>query len=267
MRKAIPVLLLSAAFVAVLLGGCDKVVSEESTTDINEKIIETIDKSSPITQGNLITKTNTDTDGNVSIEYYDSVGNLVESYKWNKDDVILSHSVITYDVNNNVQKKEEIGADGSSTSVESYHYDSNGNVSSTTLNEFDDGKLSKSTSFDSEGNVTGYSLSEYDENDYLIKIERYDNNDQLCEYYTYEYNDLGQTTKYSAFDSDNNLLRYTIFEFNDKGLPVKEKYYNGNNELESYYSFTYYEDGTMASSTSYDAQGNLLSEDFFEKTN
>ena len=32
-----------------------------------------------------------------------------------------------------VQKKEEIGADGSSTSVESYHYDSNGNVSSTTL--------------------------------------------------------------------------------------------------------------------------------------
>lgn len=266
MRKAIPLILLSAALVTVALSGCDKKMTEEPTTDLNEKIIATIDKSLPVTKGNLITKTNTDTEGNVAIEYYDSVGNLVESYLWSEDDEILSHSVITYTPDNNIRQKEEIAPDGTSSSVESYQYDNEGNFKSKTLNEFEEGKLSKSTSYGADGKITGYSLSEYSDEGLLKKIERFNNSDELCEYYTYEYNDIGQTVKYSAFSSEDELIRYTLFEYNEKGLLTTEKYYDGENKLENYYSFTYYDDGTMQSSASYDSQGNLISEDYFDKS-
>lgn len=266
MRKVIPLLLFSAVIVAISLSGCDNKVTEEETTDVNEKIIATIDKSLPVTKGNLITKTNTDVDGNIAINYYDSVGNLVESYLWSEDDEILSHSIITYTPDNNVQQKEEIAPDGSSTSVESYQYDNNGDLKTKTINEFNDGKLSKSTSYSADGEITGYSLSEYSEEGLLEKIERFDNSNKLCEYYTYEYNDFGQTIKYSSFNSEHNLICYTLFDYNKKGLLETEKYYNSENKLENYYLFTYYDNGSIQSSASYDSQGNLLSEDYFEKT-
>ena len=50
------------------------------TTDNSQQIMDAIDKSSPITTGNLITKTDTDEDGNLNINYYDSNGNLVDNY-------------------------------------------------------------------------------------------------------------------------------------------------------------------------------------------
>ena len=263
MRKAIPLFILSAALISVLTTGCKTTITDESTTDVNDQIIETIEKSKPITQGNLITKTNTDDDGNVSVDYYNSDGNLVESYLWN-DNEVLSHSIITYTSDNNIQKKEEIDSDGSSSSVESYFYDNAGNLQSKTLNEFSEGRLSKSTTYSSDGKVTGYSVSEYNEDDLLIKINRYDNNDKLCEYYTYEYNDKGQAIKYSAFDSNNQLIRYTLFEFDDKGLIQREEYYDGKDSLENYYIFTYDYNGNMISSANYDADGNLLTEDYFD---
>ncbi len=263
MHKAIPLILFSAVFISVLMTGCNNTVIEEPTTDTNEKIIETIEKSKPVTQGNLITKTNTDDEGKVSVEYYDSFGNLVESYLWNNNEV-LSHSIITYTPDNNIQRKEEIDANGLNSSIESFKYDNEGNLQSKTFNEFTDGRLTKSTNYDSGGNVTGYSVSEYNDDDLLVKINRYDNNDSLLDYYTYEYNDKSQAVRYSGFDSEDNLLRYTVFDFNDKGLIQTEKYYDSNNNLESYYSFTYDENGNMIMSSSFDAEGNLISEDIFD---
>ncbi len=263
MYKAIPLLLLSAVLISVFMTGCDKAVGEEPTTDTNEKIIETIEKSKPVTQGNLITKTNTDDEGKVSVEYYDSFGNLVESYLWN-DKEVLSHSIITYTPDNNIQKKEEIDADGLSSSVESFKYDNEGNLQSKTFNEFSEGRLIKSTNYDTAGNVAGYSVSEYNDDGLLVRINRYDSNDILLDYYTYDYNDKAQAVRYSAYNSDNNLLRYTLFEFNEKGLIQTEKYYDGNDNLENYYSFTYDENGNMIMSSSYDADGNLISEDIMD---
>ena len=56
MYKAISLLVLSAALIAVALTACSPQVAEEETTD-NSSIISAIDNSSPITKGNLITKT------------------------------------------------------------------------------------------------------------------------------------------------------------------------------------------------------------------
>ena len=79
MYKAISILVLGAVFAACLLCSCDADKSEELTTDINDKVISAIDKSSPITDGNLITKTNTDDDGNINIDF-EGDASLIGSY-------------------------------------------------------------------------------------------------------------------------------------------------------------------------------------------
>lgn len=265
MQKAISILVFSAAVMTLLLSACDTQPAEEPSTDFSDKIIAAIDKSSPISQGNLITKTNTDDDGNLNISYYDSKGNMVESFIW-KDNEKISHSLMTYSDSDKLVRKEEISPDGQSNKVESYKYDANDDIEQKTVNEFEDGKLRKSTVFDADNNVTGYTLSFYSDSDLLTKIERYDEDEDLVEYFMYEYNNKNQNVKYSAYDSDKALVKYTTFEYNEHGKVSIERYFDNDNKLQSYYTFEYFDNGDMMASRSYDSDGNLKSEDFFEKT-
>ncbi len=261
MQKTIALLVFSTVFLTLFLCACNKKPSEEQTTDNSDKVFTAIDKSTPISQGNLITKTDTDSDGNLNINYYDSKGNLVENFIWD-DDEKVSHSVMTYSETNQLIQKENISPDGQSNTVESYKYNNENSVEQKTVSEYEDGKLKKSTMYDADNKCTGYSLSFYNEADLLTKIERYDSADKLIEYFMYEYNDESQNIKYSAYTSDAVLTKYTTFDYNDEGKVSQEKYFDGNNELLSYYTFEYDENGNMTISRSYDSQGNLKSEDF-----
>lgn len=262
MYKAISLLVISATLIALALSGCSPQVAEEETTD-NSSIISAIDNSSPITKGNLITKTNTDENGNININYFDSKGNLVENFVWD-DDEKISHSLMTYSDSDKLIQKEELSPDGQQNKVESYQYDSDNNLQQKTVSEFEAGKLTVSTIYSSDNTITSKSLSFYNDAGKLHKIERYDSQDNLEEYYTYEYNNNGQTIKYSAYDADETLLKYTTFEYNDNGMLKFERFFDKDNNPDGYYAFTYHESGNMKSSAKYDSDGKLLSEDFFE---
>ena len=264
MYKAISLLLVSATLFAVALSGCSPQIAEEETTD-NSSIITALDNSSPITKGNLITKTNTDENGNININYFDTNGNLVENYVWD-DNEKISHSVMTYSDSDKLMQKEELSPDGKQNKVESYKYDSDDNLQQKTVNEFKDGKLTISEIYNSDNMLTSKSLSFYNDAGKLNKIERYDSQDKLEEYYTYEYNDDGRTVKYSAYDSNESLVKYTTFEYNDNGLLAFERFFDKDGNSDGYYSFTYHESGNIKSSEKYDSNGKLLSKDVFDDT-
>lgn len=265
MYKAISLLVISAVLLTFTLCSCNINVAEEETTDNSESVMAAIDKSSPITSGNLITKTNTDDNGNININYYDSKGNLVENFVWS-DDENVEHTLMKYSESNLLLQKEEIAPDGKKNFVESYQYDKDNKIQQKTVSEFEDGKLKISTAYNAKNEKTSHSISFYNDTDKLSKVERYDENDSLEEYYMYEYNDDGKTVKYSAFDAEGNLKKYTTFDYNDNGQLSIERYFSNDNKLENYYKFEYFENGDMKSSSYYDSEGNLLSEDFFEQT-
>ena len=264
MYKIISVLLAVSVVITLLLCGCSTKTVEEETTE-DSAVISVIDRSNPVTKGNLITKTSTDENGKITVDYYDSDDNLVESFVWD-DDKNVSHVAMSYSDSGKLAQKENISSDGKSNVIESYQYDESGNIQKKTVSEFENGNIKVSTVYDADNQKIRYSLSSYNENDKIAKIESYDKNDKLEEYYTYDYNDKNQTVRYSVYDADSKIKKYTTFEYNEDGALSGEKFYNKDDVLEQYYVFTYYESGQMKSSSYYDGKGNLISEDLFEDT-
>lgn len=260
MRITFP-LLFSATLLLLFLCSCDNINSTEETTDKNEAVMELIEKSNPVTEGNLITKTKTDAENNIHIEYYDSVGNLVETYIWDNNETNIRHSITHYTQDNKIQKEETIIPADNYTVVTTYNYNGDGSLLSKTSSSYKDNRLYSTMIFDTQGELTEHTRRTYD-NDLLKKTERFDKNDSLIEYSVYEYNDSLQMIKHSVFDKDGNIIKYTVFEYKNN-LLISEKYYSSDNSLNNYNEYTYNNNGTKKSVISYDSDGNLLSENYF----
>lgn len=264
MKKVLSMIVLGAVGTALLLASCDaNTTSDDESTQLSEEMVQIIEKSSPVTSGNLITKTNSGSDGNVYVEYYDNNDNLVEEYVWN-DDEFISHTVTTYTQSNLYATKEFIAQDGSRNLLYSYEYE-NESLVATKLSEYENGLLKKSTTTDADGNVTGYSVNSYNSNNQIEKIEIFNADDVLSEYYTYTYDSEGRQTKYSACSADGTVLKYTAFEYSENGT-VTEKYFDAKGTLEKYFIKEYFKDGNIKSNTEYDSQGNIISQDIFEES-
>lgn len=260
MQKAISFLLIGTVVMSLLLCACDATGGTEETSDQNDEIIAAIDKSSPITSGNLITKSKIDEDGNVNISYYDNHDNLVEQYVWH-DGNQKSHTVMTYSETKQLMTKEELTPEGSHNLLTKYKYDSEDKLQQKTINEFEYGQLTKSTTYNADEKLTGYSLLFYNDADRLSKIERYDADGEMQEYFMYEYDGDGHISKYSAYTEDGALKQYTTIAYNDKGWPIEEKYFDDEDKLQGYCIFDYDDSGNLKTSSHYDAEGNLLSQD------
>ncbi len=262
MVKTIAALLISSVAITLLLASCSKSNSEEPTTDDTDKVIAAIDKSIPVTSGNLITKTETDADGNLNINYYNSDGNLVENFVWTETENI-SHSLMTYSETDKLMQKEYLTPQGITSSVESYVYDSADNLEKKTVNVYEDGKNMTSTTYDADNNVLNSSTYSYNNIELLTKIEIFDKDNNLSEYFCYEYNDKNQNVKYSAYGADSTLKKYTTFEYNDAGLTVAERNFDRENNLLDYYTMEYSDNNELVASRHFDGQGNLTSEDIY----
>jgi len=260
MGIAIPILF-SATLLMLFLCGCDNTKPEEETTDVNETVMELIEKSNPVTEGNLITKTKTDSENNIHVEYYDSVGNLVETFIWDDNNANIRHSITQYTPDRKIQKEETIIPTDNYSVVTSYNYDGSGNLLSKTSSSYRDNRLYSTFLCDAQGELTEHTRRTYN-NDLLTKVERFDKNDSLIEYSVYEYNDSLQMIKHSVFDKDGNNIKYTVFEYSNNIL-IYEKYYSPDDSLNNYNEYTYNDDGTKKSVISYDSEGNLLSENYF----
>lgn len=264
MQKAISKILLGSLVLSVLLSSCssDK-TNGENSTDLSDEMVAVIEKSSPVTPGNLITKTSTDKKGNVSVIYYDSNDNPVEEYVWNGDDKI-SHTVTTYTSTNKVSTKENISPDGDSNIMYSYQYNDNDELIQSTVSEFEDSLLKKSTTYDADENITGYSLNTYTDSGSISGIYIYDANDNLLEYFRYKYNSSGYQSGYSAYSADGSLQKYTTTEYDDNGNAILEKYFDADGNLLKYFKTDYYESGNIKSRTEYDSSGKIISSDTFD---
>lgn len=265
MQKVILVTLLGAAALACLLTACDSSTNDEDVSDLSDEIIAVIDKSTPVSSGNLITKTNTDKNGDINIEYYDNNDNLVEQYVWN-DDSEVSHVVMTYSNDSLMMTKEEISPDKSSNVIYSYQYADDNTPTKTTVSEFENGFLLKTTEYDNNENIVSYSVYSYDESDNLLKVENYNADGTLSEYFTYEYNSDNLRSKYSTFSADGTVQKYTVFEYNSNLKLSEEAYYDGNGSLEYKFVYEYYESGNKKSSVGYDSEGNMISSDEYQDT-
>ena len=262
MHKAFAAIIAAALSLTVLLCGCSTKDSKESSTDNNEMLIEIIDKSTPITDGNLITKTNTDDDGNINVDYYDNNGNLVEQFLWENDEK-KAHTVMKYSQDNKMLTKEELSPDGQSNVIYSYEYDEKNNLSSSTESVYSDGALSKSVTYDADSNETGRTEYRYNDNGQLTKIERYDNSG-IAEYFEYEYNSDGLASKYASYSADGKIKKYTTFEYNDKALISVEYSYDASDVLQDRIVYEYYASGAMKSCTKYDASRNILTQSLMD---
>lgn len=262
MVKTIAAILISSVVFTLLLASCSKTNTEEPTTDYADRVIAAIDKSTPVTQGNLITKTETDADGNLNINYYNSDGNLVENFIWTETENI-SHSLMTYSETDKLLQKEYLSPQGITASVESYVYDTADNLEKKTVNVYEDGKNKTSTTYDANDNVINSSSYSYNDSELLTKIEIFDKNNKLSEYFCYEYNDKYQNVKYSAYGADSTLKKYTTFEYNDAGLTTTERNFDGSDNLLDYYTMEYSDNNELVASRHFDSQGNLTSEDIY----
>ncbi len=265
MRKTVLLITFSAAIIAAVLCSCGT-VKEEETTNGDESVSYAVDRSYPITDGNLITKVKIDDEDCVNVEYYDNDGNLVEVFVWDEE-YQKAHTLMKYSGDKMVSK-EELTPDGSHSLLTTYYYDDNGNASGSTVSEYEKGNIAKSTTYDKDGKITGRSESERDENNRLIKISKYDGNDTLLEYTQYEYKDEKNVNPYklSVYNGDESLKSYTEFTYNDDDLCVKESHFDKDGKLSDYYAYEYYDSKTAKSFSRYDADGTLLSREEFEDT-
>lgn len=93
---------------------------------------------------------------------------------------------------------------------EETHYDENGDVEETFLDEFT-----------------------YDDDNNVLSVKRKQNG-ELSYKYVYEYDDQGNRTSEKEYDSDGDVISRRTYEYNDIGICVEYKYYDENNELKSY---------------------------------
>lgn len=263
MQKAISFLLIGAAIMSVFLCACDSQTGEEESTDNNDKIIAVTDKSTPITKGNLITKTKAADDG-IVVEFYDSNSNLVEEFVWADEETQKQHTVYTYTSNNQISTQTELTQNGKHMITTMYQYNSDTTLLQKTISEYEDGLMTKATTYNADDEITGYSVSKYNDNGRLIRIDRFDEANDLVEYFMYEYDDSGRTSRYASYTAADELKQYSTFSYGENGKLAEEKYYSGDDTLEHYYKFDYYASGAKKESTHYDADGSILSQDFFE---
>ncbi|MBQ8209642.1 MAG: hypothetical protein IJZ35_03555 [Clostridia bacterium] len=265
MKKVFSAILIITVISLFFLCSCDNAKNdEEQSTDFNEEMIAVIEKSPALTSGNLITKTDTDDDGNIIVTYYDNKDNPVEEYVWNGDEKI-SHNVMQYTESGLISTREEISPDGKSNTVYFYSYSDNGVLTGTTISTYENSLLIKTSTYDANENITEYILNSYNDKNLVVKAQRYNGDDNLLEYSVYDYNENSQLKKFSTFTADDELEKYTTFEYNSEGQKISEKYFDGNNVLQSRYVTEYYDSGETKSITVYDGNGNIVSSETFQQ--
>ena len=262
MKKSI--FLISILVCILFICGCNtEKESVEQSSDFSDELIETINKSPAISSGNLITKTATDSDGNIYIRYYDKSNNLSEEYVWNKD-LIISHTVMQYNPSGTLSSKEIISSNGQSNIGYYYSYDDNDSLINTTEHTYSNALLTQSKTVDTNNKTIDYTKYTYTTTKQLKRVDYFDGSDNLLKYTVYEYSESDQIIKYSVFDSQETLQNYSTYEYNNEGKTIQTNYFDSNGKLQNYSVIEYYEDtGETKSVTTYDSNGTELTKEFY----
>ena len=148
---------------------------------------------------------------------------------------------------------EENVDDNGNVIQRTYYYNS-GDVGE--IEEYDgNGKMTKKTHYETNGKSIS-SVYEYNENGEEIKWSRYANG-KMSSYYTYEYDEKGNKIKETHYDREGQLEEYEIYEYDSDNTMTKITYYDPDGNVKQY---SIYEKGKSLKRTTYDANGNVISE-------
>ena len=148
---------------------------------------------------------------------------------------------------------EENVDDNGNVIQRTYYYNS-GDVGE--IEEYDgNGKMTKKTHYETDGKSIS-SVYEYNENGEEIKWSRYANG-KMSSYYTYEYDEKGNEIKETHYDREGQLEEYKIYEYDSDSTMTKITYYDPDGNVKQY---SIYEKGKSLKCTTYDADGNVISE-------
>ena len=148
---------------------------------------------------------------------------------------------------------EENVDDNGNVIQRTYYYNS-GDVGE--IEEYDgNGKMTKKTHYETDGKSIS-SVYEYNENGEEIKWSRYANG-KMSSYYTYEYDEKGNKIKETHYDREGQLEEYEIYEYDSDNTMTKITYYDPDGNVKQY---SIYEKGKSLKRTTYDADGNVISE-------
>ena len=146
---------------------------------------------------------------------------------------------------------EENVDDNGNVIQRTYYYNS-GDVGE--IEEYDgNGKMTKKTHYETDGKSIS-SVYEYNENGEEIKWSRYANG-KMSSYYTYEYDEKGNKIKETHYDREGQLEEYEIYEYDSDSTKIT--YYDPDGNVKQY---SIYEKGESLKYTTYDANGNVISE-------
>ena len=148
----------------------------------------------------------------------------------------------------------EENVDDNGNVVQRTYYYNSGDVGE--IEEYDgNGKMTKKTHYETDGKSIS-SVYEYNENGEEIKWSRYANG-KMSSYYTYEYDEKGNKIKETHYDREGQLEEYEIYEYDSDNTMTKITYYDPDGNVKQY---SIYEKGKSLKRTTYDADGNVISE-------
>lgn len=145
----------------------------------------------------------------------------------------------------------------------SISYDGDGNVTSTTVFEYDEfGEVVKQETTGEYSSFEAYE-NEYDEAGNLSKSTCYDESGALTYYTTYEYDANGNQLKYINYDAEGNKGMSIEYEYDANGNMTKFIMLEADDQVSNWHEYVY-DGNNMLSSTAYGSEGKITSKQEYE---
>lgn len=204
----------------------------------DDKVIESIFMNDTVITSKIICKYNKGlkqfeeyylgNDYSFSIEYkYDDYGRIIKQHTYDKDQNVVSTSLLFYDEEGNLIREEKTDVDGYFQTIYEYQYINRNLVEETvfypslktgtrTVYKYDElNRLTQITEFSSTGSIYQITKLKYDDENRIIEEERFDNNNNILSRTNYSYTKDGLLSE-KYLDDFEEMLEYFykyIYEF------------------------------------------------------
>lgn len=165
-------------------------------------------------------------DYSFSIEYkYDDYGRIIKQHTYDKDQNVVSTSLLFYDDKGNLIREEKTDVDGYFQTIYEYQY----------INR----NLVEENVFYPSLKTGTKTVYKYDELNRLIQITEFSSTGPIYQITKLKYDDENRVTEEERFDNNNNILSRTNYSYTKDGL-LSEKYLDDFEEmLEYFYKYIY----------------------------
>ena len=206
-------------------------------------------------------------DGSIEQLYdyrYNEQGQLIEEILYHEENEIADRKTFENDENGRIIKEFRHYQDGTADTtfykydeynnlIEKISVDSDNQVESKEINEYNNGKLVKKEIFEGEKELVLLNIFSFDEKGNEIESVTWDSEENKKRKFVNEFDDKGQKIKTLVYNDAEQLIARTTFSFNDK------------NQISQIVEESAYDKNTIT--LIYDEQNNVIKEEEFNKDN